>query len=137
MRKVFAATALAGSIALTGLAVAPAAQAAPASAGATRAGASLGGWGTYHSGNQKAYTFGKTFRSGGRVHTHWHGKEFSPRKGYVWFRYEFKNGGTGKRFYGWNGSYQHKWSIKGIKKLYTYTCWGGKATFCGPSHRIY
>ncbi|MFC5832327.1 hypothetical protein [Nonomuraea insulae] len=138
MRKVLAATALAGSIALTGLAVSPAAQAATAAAGSTtQAATSQGSWGKYYSSNKKAYTYGKTYKQGYKVYTHWYGKEYSPKKGYVWFRYEYKGGGTGKRFYSWNGQYDHTWSIKGISKLYTYTCWGGKYKYCGSVHRIY
>ncbi|SEG99693.1 hypothetical protein SAMN05444920_113289 [Nonomuraea solani] len=137
MRKVLAAAALAGSFALTGLAVAPAAQAATSATSATQATSSMGNWGKYYSSNKKAYTYGKTWSKGGKVYTHWYGKEFTPKKGYVWFRYTFKNGGSGKHFYAWNGSYHHQWSLKGIKKLYTYTCWGGKFKYCGGQHRIY
>jgi hypothetical protein len=137
MRKVLAATALAGSIALTGLAVAPAAQAATTTRTAASAATSMGNWGKYYSSNHKAYTYGKTWQKSGKVYTHWYGKESTKKKGYVWFRYEFHNGGGGKHFYGWNGSYDHTWSKGGIEKLYTYTCWGGPTTYCGPVHRIY
>ncbi|TMR91942.1 hypothetical protein [Nonomuraea basaltis] len=137
MRKVLAATALAGSIALTGLAVAPAAQAATATQTAASTATTMGNWGKYYSSNKKAYTYGKTWKKNGKVYTHWYGKEFTPKNGYVWFRYEYSNGGTGKHFYSWNNSENHTWSKKGIKKLYTYTCWGGKFKYCGSVHRIY
>ncbi|MFC4111465.1 hypothetical protein [Nonomuraea zeae] len=141
MRKVLAAAAFAGSIALTGLAVATAAQAATTTQSAAQSAAqtatSMGNWGKYYSSNHKAYTYGKTWKKNGKVYTHWYGKEFTPKKGYVWFRYEYGNGSTGKRFYSWNGSYNSTWSLKGVKKLYTYTCWGGKFKYCGSVHRIY
>jgi len=140
MRKVLAAAAFAGSIALTGLAVAPAAQAAPATASVTASvthATSAGNWGKYYSSNKKAYTYGKTYKFGGKVYTKWYGKEFTAKRGYVWFRYEYRNGSTGKHFYSWNGSAKHTWSKKNIKKLYTYTCWGGKFKYCGSVHRIY
>jgi hypothetical protein len=137
MRKVLAAAAFAGSIAITGLAVAPAAQAATTTQSAAQTATSMGNWGKYYSSNHKAYTYGKTWKQNGKVYTHWYGKEYTPKQGYVWYRYEYKNGSTGKRYYSWNGSYDAIWSLKGIKKLYTYTCWGGKYTYCGPVHRIY
>ncbi|GAA1758960.1 hypothetical protein ACBR40_32775 [Nonomuraea sp. AD125B] len=133
MRKLFAAAALAGSIAVTGLTLAaPAAQAATSQTTAS----SVKSWGKYYSSNRKAYTYGKTWKSGGRVYTHWYGKESTPKKGYVWFKYY--SGGNWHSFYrGWNGSYHETWSQPGIKKLYTYTCWGGPTKYCGPTHRIY
>ncbi|MET8867727.1 hypothetical protein ABZW11_32755 [Nonomuraea sp. NPDC004580] len=135
MRKILAATALAGSMAITGLAVAPAAQAAPVTAGATQA-SSAGGWGTYYSSNHKAYTYGKTFEKGGKVYTHWYGKESTSKSGYVWFRYY--SGGKWHTFYRpWNGKHHGSWSGKGIKRIYAYTCWGGKSKSCGSVHRIY
>lgn len=134
MRKLFTAAALAGSMALTGLALAPA-QAASATAQATSAAA--GAWGKYYSANQRAYTYGKTWKAHGKVYTTWYGKESGPKRGYVWFRYEYRNGKTGKHFYRWNGSYKHTWSKRNIKKLYTYTCWGAAGKYCGPVHRVY
>ncbi len=136
MRKIFAATAIAGSLAATGLALAPASAQASATV-TVQAASSAGNWGKYYSSNKKAYTYGKTWKSGGKVYTHWYGKETTSRKGYVWFRYEYKSGQTGKHFYGWNGSHDHTWSKRNIKKVWTYTCWGGKFTFCGSAHRIY
>ncbi|GAA2215447.1 hypothetical protein GCM10009850_109150 [Nonomuraea monospora] len=132
MRKLLAATALAGSMAFAGLAVAPAAQAAT-TASASTASAS---WGKYYSSNNKAYTYGKTYKSGSKVYTHWYGKEYSPKHGYVWFKYY--SGGKWHKFYRhWNGSYDATWSGKGIKKIYTWTCWGGKYKYCGSQHRIW
>ncbi|MGI5268970.1 hypothetical protein ACQEUU_07465 [Nonomuraea sp. CA-218870] len=136
MRKIIAAAALAGSMTVTGLALAPAAQASAAPA-ATQASATAGTWGKYYSSNKKAYAYGKTWSFKGKVHTKWYGKEFTSKHGYVWFRYEYKNGRTGKHFYRWNGSTGHTWSKSNIKKLYTYTCWGGATKYCGSVHRIY
>ncbi|MFB4282957.1 hypothetical protein ACBJ59_47190 [Nonomuraea sp. MTCD27] len=136
MRKVLAAAAFAGSIAVTGLAVAPAAQATTATTTATQATGSMGSWGKYYSSNNKAYTYGKTYKSGKKVYTRWYGKEYSPKYGYVWFKYY--SGGKWHKFYRkWNGSYDKTWSGKGISKIYTYTCWGGKDKYCGSAHRIY
>ncbi|MBF8192366.1 hypothetical protein ITP53_43140 [Nonomuraea sp. K274] len=134
MRKVLAATALTASIAFTGLAVAPAAQAA--TAGTATQATSIGNWGKYYSSNHKAYTFGKTWRLNGKVYTKWYGKEFSPKRGYVWFKY-YSGGSWHKFSRDWNNSYSEIWSKSSITKLYTYTCWGGKFTFCGAAHRIY
>ncbi|MEV0824644.1 hypothetical protein [Nonomuraea rubra] len=130
MRKVLAATALAGSMVFAGLAAAPAAQAA------TQATGSPGSWGPYHSSGKKAYTYGKTYKSGKKVYTHWYGKEYTPQYGYVWFKYY--SGGKWYKFYKkWDGSHHGVWSGKGIKKVYTWTCWGGKYSYCGSQHRIY
>ncbi|MEQ4714975.1 hypothetical protein [Nonomuraea sp. B19D2] len=133
MRKILAAAALAGSIAVTGLAVAPAAQAATATASTTT---SISKWGKYYSSNHKAYTYGMTWKKNGKVHTHWYGKEFTPKKGYVWFKY-YSGGSWHKFVEDWDGSYHATWSKRGIKKLYTYTCWGSPSTYCGSVHRIY
>ncbi|MGP3914861.1 hypothetical protein [Nonomuraea sp. 10N515B] len=137
MRKVLAAAALAGSIAVTGLAVAaPAAQAATATQTAASTATSMGNWGKYYSSNHKAYTYGKTWKQNGKVYTKWYGKEFTAKHGYVWFNYY--SGGSWHKFYRqWDGSYSETWSKHGIKKLYTYTCWGGKFSYCGSPHRIY
>ncbi|GAA1678996.1 hypothetical protein GCM10009733_089800 [Nonomuraea maheshkhaliensis] len=141
MRKILAAAAIAGSVTIAGLAAAPAAQAATGTAAGTvsstaTATGSQGSWGKYYSSNHKAYTYGKTYKYGGKVYTHWYGKEYSPKYGYVWFKY-YSGGKWYKFSHRWNGSYDATWSGKGIKKIYTYTCWGGKSTYCGPSHRIY
>ncbi|MEV4069571.1 hypothetical protein ACGFJC_16825 [Nonomuraea fuscirosea] len=140
MRKILAAAAIAGSVTVAGLAAAPAAQAATSTAGSTAsstaAAGSQGSWGKYYSSNHKAYTYGKTYKSYGKVYTHWYGKEYSPKYGYVWFKY-YAGGKWYKFSHRWNGSYDTTWSGKGIKKIYTYTCWGGKYKYCGPSHRIY
>jgi hypothetical protein len=134
MRKILAAAALTGSIALTGMAVAPAAQAATA----TTSSASTAGWGKYFSSNGKAYTHGNTFKSSGKVYTHWYGvdKKFG-KKGYVWFWY-YKNGSWSKKVYSFDGKTgRNTWSARGIKKMYTYTCWGGAHNNCGGKHWIY
>ncbi|MEU8364853.1 hypothetical protein AB0C27_53455 [Nonomuraea sp. NPDC048882] len=142
MRKILAAAAIAGSVTIAGLAAAPAAQAATSTAAstvsstATAIAGSQGSWGKYYSSNHKAYTYGKTYKYGGKVYTHWYGKEYSPKYGYVWFKY-YAGGKWYKFSHRWNGSYDATWSGKGIKKIYTYTCWGGKSKYCGPSHRIY
>lgn len=141
MRKFLAAAALAGSMAATGLAIAPAASAAtaPATTQAT-ASASFANWGKYYSSNKKAYTYGKTWKFHGKVYTKWYGKEFTSKRGYVWFQYVYKHGKglkSGKHFYGWNGAKTGTWSKKGIVRLYTYTCWGGPTKYCGAKHKIY
>ncbi|MFG1707091.1 hypothetical protein ACFLIM_28245 [Nonomuraea sp. M3C6] len=136
MRKVLAAAALAGSLAVTGLAVAaPAAQASTATATATQA-TRFNDWGKYYSSNHKAYTYGKTWKQNGKVYTKWYGKEFSPKHGYVWFKY-YSNGSWHQFYREWNGSYNETWAKGGIKYLDTWTCWGGKFKYCGPKHRIY
>ncbi|MGN9836506.1 hypothetical protein ACTMTI_00155 [Nonomuraea sp. H19] len=136
MRKFLAAAAFAGSIAVTGLAVAPAAQAATATQSAAATATSVSNWGKYYSSNHKAYTYGKTWKQNGKVYTKWYGKESTPKKGYVWFKYY--SGGSWHKFYrGWDGSYNETWSKKGVKKLYTYTCWESPRKYCGASHRIY
>ncbi|MGW0802124.1 hypothetical protein [Nonomuraea sp. NPDC002799] len=134
MRKILAAAAVAGSMALTGLAVAPAAQAATVT---TASSASTSNWGVYHSSNNKAHTYGKTWKKNGKLYTHWYGKESTSKKGYVWFRYTYKSGGGSKRVYSWNGSANAQFSLKNVKRLYTYTCWGGQFKYCGSEHRIY
>ncbi|WP_101783558.1 hypothetical protein [Nonomuraea indica] len=137
MRKILAAAALAGSV-LTGLALtAPVAQAATAPVAAASQTAPVHKWGKFYSADHKAYTYGYTWKSKGKVHTKWYGKEFTKRAGWVWFRYELHGGGGGKFALKWDGSHTGTWSKKGIKKLYTYTCWGGKFTACGKVHRIY
>ncbi|MFI6293362.1 hypothetical protein ACIBEJ_17355 [Nonomuraea sp. NPDC050790] len=133
MRKFLVAAAIAGSVA-GGLALAPAAQAS------TDTSSSAGFWGSYFSSNGKAYAKGKTFKSGGYVHTAWAGKEkFGGDKkyGYVWFEY-YKGGSWHKFYRHWNGSGGGTWKAKGIKKMYTYTCWGKQPNhYCGGKHRIY
>ncbi|MFI6596550.1 hypothetical protein ACIBHX_09880 [Nonomuraea sp. NPDC050536] len=131
MRKVLAAAALAGSVALTGLAVA-----APAAQASTASQTSVHNWGKYYSSNHKAYDYGYTWESHGRVYTKWYGKEFTPKYGYVWFKYY--SGGSWHKFYRkWDGSYSETWSGSGIKKIFTYTCWGSPTSYCGASFRIY
>ncbi|MEU7899520.1 hypothetical protein AB0B45_42545 [Nonomuraea sp. NPDC049152] len=132
MRKFLAVAAIAGS-ALTGLAVAPAAQAAT-----TQANTSTSSWGKYFSSDSKAYTFGKTFSSHGKVYTNWYGVEkFGGKHGYVWFEY-YKGGKWYKFAQGWDGKHNSSWNGHGIKKIYTYTCWGdSKFDNCGSKHRIY
>ncbi|MET9337364.1 hypothetical protein ACWENQ_29860 [Nonomuraea sp. NPDC004354] len=128
MRKILIAAAITGS-ALTGLAVAPAAQAATTQAG---------GWGKYFSSDGSAYTYGTSFSSHGKVYTKWYGQEKSGGKhGYVWFEY-YKGGSWHKFAQGWDGKHSSAWSDQGIKKVYTYTCYGAsKFDNCGSKHRIY
>ncbi|MFI6505198.1 hypothetical protein [Nonomuraea typhae] len=133
MRKFLVAAALAGSVA-TGLAFAPAAQAA------TETATSAGSWGPYFSSNGKAYAKGTTFKRGGYVYTSWSGKEKykgDNKYGYVWFDY-YKGGKWHSLYRKWDGFGGNTWKDKGIKKIYTYTCWGGHAkAYCGGKHRIY
>lgn len=131
MRKFLVAAAIAGSVA-TGLALSPAAQ-------ATTDTSSSGSWGNYFSSNGKAYTYGKTYKSGGYVHTYWYGKEkFAGDKkyGYIWFEY-YKNGSWHKFYRHWDGKGSDHWFQKDIKKIYTYTCWSSPSKYCGGKHRIY
>ncbi|MFI9559921.1 hypothetical protein [Nonomuraea endophytica] len=134
MRKFLVAAAIAGSVA-SGLALAPGAQASVDTS------SSAGFWGPYFSSNGgKAYAKGRTFKDNGYVHTTWSGKEkFGGDKkyGYVWFEY-YKGGSWHKFYRHWNGSGGDSWKAKGIKKMYTYTCWGKKPNhYCGSKHRIY
>ncbi|MER6943597.1 hypothetical protein ABT294_06180 [Nonomuraea sp. NPDC000554] len=93
-------------------------------------------WGKFYSSNHKAYTFGSTYASHGKVYTKWHGKESTPRLGYVWFKY-YSNGGWHTFSRKWDGTHSESWSGRGITKVYTYTCWGSASTFCGKVYRIY
>ncbi|MEV0196405.1 hypothetical protein [Nonomuraea sp. NPDC050691] len=137
MRKLIATAALAGSLA-AGLALtAPAAQAATATTATASQSTSVHKWGKFYSKSHKAYTYGYTWKSHGRVYTKWYGKESTPKSGWIWFRYEFKGGGGGKFSRPFDGSHSETWSKKGIKHVYTYTCWGGKFNDCGKVYRIY
>ncbi|MEV0380452.1 hypothetical protein [Nonomuraea sp. NPDC050643] len=139
MRKTLAIAALAGSMAVTGLALSPAAQATTQSAAqaATAGTQSYGSWGKFFSSDRKAYTYGKTWKSGGKVHTKWYGVDKSGgKKGWVWFEY-YQNGGWHKFNKSWDGKVVGSWSGRGIKKVYTYTCWAGKFDNCGKKYRIY
>ncbi|WP_327087690.1 hypothetical protein OIE66_36010 [Nonomuraea sp. NBC_01738] len=133
MRKFLVAAALTGAVA-TGLSAAPAAQAA------TDTTASSTNWGNYFSSNGKAYSYGRTYKSGGYVHTYWYGKEkFGGDKkyGYVWFEY-YKDGSWHKFSRFFNGKGNDHWSKRDVKKIYTYTCWGSTPfKYCGGKHRIY
>lgn len=130
MRKLLAAAALTASIA-TGLAMAAPAQAATATT------ASAGNWGKYYSSNGYAYNHGKTYKHNGKVYTKWYGNDrHSGGKGYVWFGY-YKNGSWHKFYEDFSGKDSGQWSSSGIKKIYTYTCWGGKHQHCGNKHFIY
>jgi hypothetical protein len=129
MRKTFAIAALAGSMAVTALAVAPAA--AQASSYSTTS------WGKFFSGDGRAYTFGKTWESGGKVFTKWYGVDRrGGEKGWVWF--EVYRNGHWKRFnQAWDGRVAGAWQGHGIRKVYTFTCWAGKFDNCGKKYRIY
>ncbi|PRX53601.1 hypothetical protein B0I32_127190, partial [Nonomuraea fuscirosea] len=82
MRKTFAIAALAGSMALTGLALSPAAAQASTTT-TTHTGTN---WGKFFSSDHKAYTFGKTWESHGKVFTKWYGVDkVGGKKGWVWF----------------------------------------------------
>ncbi|MEV5895997.1 hypothetical protein [Nonomuraea fuscirosea] len=133
MRKTFAIAALAGSMALTGLALSPAAAQASTTT-TTHAGTS---WGKFFSSDHKAYTFGKTWKSHGKVFTKWYGVDkVGGKKGWVWF--EVYQGGHWKRFNkSWDGEVVGAWSGRGVEKVYTFTCWAGKFDNCGKKYRIY
>ncbi|MFI7697931.1 hypothetical protein [Nonomuraea sp. NPDC049480] len=135
MRKTLAIAAFVGSMAVTGLAVAPAAQAATqAGTTTTTTGSS---WGKFFSSDHNAYTFGKTWSKGGKVYTKWYGVDKKGgKKGWVWFEY-YQNGGWHKFNRSWDGKVAGAWKGHGIKKVYTFTCWGGKFDNCGKKYRIY
>ncbi|MGW3346416.1 hypothetical protein ACWDA3_24155 [Nonomuraea rubra] len=139
MRKTLTIAALAGSMAVTGLALSPAAAQA-ATPAATTAGAStvtLVKWGKFFSSDRKAYTYGKTWNAGGKVFTKWYGVDkVGGKKGWVWFEY-YQNGSWHKFNKSWDGKVVGAWSGKGIKKVYTFTCWAGKFDNCGKKYRIY
>ncbi|MFG1683954.1 hypothetical protein ACGFNP_27545 [Nonomuraea sp. NPDC049269] len=139
MRKTLAATLLAGSMAVSAIALAPGAQAAT-QAGTAVAAASTGSvhnWGKFFSSDRKAYTFGQTGKRNGIVVTEWHGVDkVGGKRAWVWFEY-YKNGGWHKFNRSWDGKVVGTWSGRGIKKVYTFTCWAGKLDNCGRKYRIY
>ncbi|MBF8189389.1 hypothetical protein ITP53_27370 [Nonomuraea sp. K274] len=138
MRKTLATVALAGSMAVTGLALSPAAQATTESTATTATAAHYGGnWGKFFSSDHKAYTYGKTWKSGGKVFTKWYGVDNrGGKKGWVWFEY-YQNGGWHKFNQAWDGKVTTGWSGRGIDKVYAFTCWAGKFDNCGHKYRIY
>ncbi|MFG1696196.1 hypothetical protein [Nonomuraea sp. NPDC049309] len=138
MRKALAITALAGSMTVTGLAMTPAAQAATQTAAAASAASSAGtSWGKFFSSDHKAYTFGKTWKSHGKVFTKWYGVDGrGGKKGWVWFEV-YQNGRWVRFDKAWDGKVVGTWSGRGISKVYTFTCWAGKFDNCGRKHRIY
>ncbi|SDH06363.1 hypothetical protein [Nonomuraea jiangxiensis] len=142
MRKTLAIAAMAGSVAFAGLALSPASaqaatQSATQSATASASTAGSGNWGKFFSSDRKAYTFGKTWKSGGKVFTKWNGVDKrGGKKGWVWFEY-YQNGSWHKFNRSWDGKTVGSWSGRGIKKVYTFTCWAGKFDNCGRKYRIY
>lgn len=138
MRRTLTTMALVGSMAITGIALTPAAQAATQSATTVATTTqSAGHWGKFFSSDRKAYTFGKTYKHGGSVFTKWHGVDkVGGKRGWVWFQY-YKNGGWHKFNRSWDGKKTGAWGGRGIKKIYTYTCWAGKFDNCGRKYRIY
>ncbi|MET8866861.1 hypothetical protein ABZW11_28295 [Nonomuraea sp. NPDC004580] len=136
MRKTFAIAALAGSMAVTGLAMSAPAQAATQAATQTAHSAGTS-WGKFFSSDHKAYTFGKTWKSHGKVYTKWYGVDKrGGKKGWVWFEV-YQNGHWTKFNKAWDGKVVGTWSGRGIKKVYTFTCWAGKFDNCGKKYRIY
>ncbi|MEO3789164.1 hypothetical protein ABGB14_03085 [Nonomuraea sp. B10E15] len=145
MRKTLAIATLAGSMAVTGIALTPAAQAATQSTSSTTVsttvpttGASYGGsWGKFFSSDHKAYTFGKTWKRHGKVHTKWYGVDKrGGKKAWVWFEV-YQNGHWKKFNRAWDGKVAGSWSGRGITRAYTFTCWAGKFDNCGRKYRIY
>ncbi|AQZ68487.1 unnamed protein product [[Actinomadura] parvosata subsp. kistnae] len=140
MRKTLATAALAGSMAVTALALSPAvAHAATPTATTTTAASTVTvvKWGKFFSSDRKAYTYGKTWASHGKVFTKWYGVDRpGGKKGWVWFEY-YQNGSWHKFNKSWDGEVVGAWSGKGIKKVYTFTCWAGKFDNCGKKYRIY
>ncbi|MEQ4719595.1 hypothetical protein [Nonomuraea sp. B19D2] len=129
MRKTLAIIALAGSMAVTGIAMTPAAQAATQSTTTVK-------WGKFFSSDDKAYTFGKTWQAGGKVFTRWYGVDkVGGKKGWVWFEY-YQNGDWHKFSRSFDGKAVEGWHGRGITKVYTFTCWAGKFDNCGRKYRI-
>jgi hypothetical protein len=141
MRKTLAATLLAGSMAVSAIALAPGAQAA-AQTGTTVTAASqtvgsIHDWGKFFSSDRKAYTFGETGKRNGIVVTKWHGVDkVGGKRAWVWFEF-YKDGAWHKFNRSWDGKVVGSWSGRGIKKVYTFTCWAGKLDNCGRKYRIY
>jgi hypothetical protein len=138
MRKMLTTAALVGSMAVTGLALAPAAaQAATTTATTASTATTTVSWGKFFSSDHKAYTFGKTWGGHGKVFTKWYGVDkFGGKKAWVWFEY-YKNGSWHRFNKAWDGKVTGAWSGHGIKKIYTFTCWEGKFDNCGKKYRIY
>ncbi|TMR94726.1 hypothetical protein [Nonomuraea basaltis] len=138
MRKTLALATLAGSMAVTGLALTPAAQAATQTAtAATQSTTTTVKWGKFFSSDGKAYTYGKTWKQGGKVYTKWYGVDkVGGKKAWVWFEF-YQNGSWHKFNKSWDGKVVGAWSGRGIKKVYTFTCWEGKFDNCGRKYRIY
>ena len=139
MRKTLAATLLAGSMAVSALAFAPGAQAATQAGTAVSAVStgSVHNWGKFFSSDRKAYTFGQTGKRNGIVVTKWHGVDkVGGKRAWVWFEF-YKNGGWHKFNRSWDGKVVGSWSGRGIKKIYTFTCWAGKLDNCGHKYRIF
>ncbi|MEV5552317.1 hypothetical protein AB0L44_01570 [Nonomuraea wenchangensis] len=134
MRKTLAIATVAGSMALTGLAAAPAAQAGTTT---TAASAHVTTWGKFFSSDRKAYTFGRTWKQHGKVYTKWYGVDKrGGKKGWVWFEY-YKNGSWHRFNHSFDGKVVGAWNGRGITKVYTFTCWAGKFDNCGKKYRIY
>lgn len=130
MRKLLATTALAGSIAV-GMSLTPAA--ANAEAVTAHHQVSTSGWKKLFSSDGKAYTRGVVHKSAPGVwHITWQGfDKLGGKKGYAWFRYQ-KNGQWKSRVTAWDGvTGPRQFTLRGIKKLVTYTCWAGKFDNCG------
>ncbi|GAA0927062.1 hypothetical protein [Nonomuraea longicatena] len=129
MRKLLVTTALAGSVA-AGLAAAPAANAATATAETQSYGRA---WSKLFSSDGKAYTNGVVKRRGHGVwQVTWRGYDRpGGKKGYAWFRY-YKNGQWKSRVAAWDGvTPPRTFTLRGISKLVTYTCWAGSTANCG------
>ncbi|MEV4170484.1 hypothetical protein [Nonomuraea sp. NPDC049709] len=137
MRKTLAIAALAGSMAVTGLALSPAAAQASTTTQSAATQSTGTSWGKFFSSDGKAYTFGRTWKSGGKVFTKWYGVDkVGGKKGWVWFEV-YQNGAWHKFNKSWDGKVVGSWSGRGIGKVYTFTCWAGKFDNCGKKYRIY
>ncbi|MFI6299055.1 hypothetical protein ACIBEJ_46220 [Nonomuraea sp. NPDC050790] len=135
MRKLLALTAVAGSIA-AGVAMAPAANAQSTQAAqvaVAQGQSNVLAWKKLFSSDGKAYTRGVVQKTGpGAWRISWKGfDKVGGKKGYAWFRYQ-KNGQWKSRVTAWDGVTDiRRFELRGIKKLFTYTCWAGKTQNCG------
>ncbi|TDD24339.1 hypothetical protein [Nonomuraea diastatica] len=54
-----------------------------------------------------------------------------------WGKFFSGDGGAYTFNKAWDGKVAGAWNGRGIKKVYTFTCWAGKFDNCGKKYRIY